>query len=131
MAKPTKQPEKVGRPSKYKPEYGELLINHMGDGYSIESFAGVLRISKDTVYEWINKHPEFSDAKKAGEGLRHLCYEKLGMEASKGKVDGFNATAFVWMTKNMLGWRDKQEITHSVESWPKGGLALADNDPIA
>lgn len=102
--------KKTGRPSKYKPEYCEQLIEHMKEGLGYEIFAAVIGVCDDTLREWEKKHPDFSVAKKRGRALQAIWWHKLGRAASAGKVEGFNATAFVWCTKNMLGWRDKHEI---------------------
>lgn len=101
---------KVGRPSKYKPEYCDQLIEHMKEGLSYDSFAGLIRVNDDTLREWEKKHSEFAAAKKEARRLQALFWEKLGRAAAAGKVEGFNATAFVWMTKNMLGWREKTDL---------------------
>lgn len=114
----------VGRPSKYKPEYCELLIQHLSEGYSYESFAATIDVNEDTLREWEKHHPDFSASKKIGRQKQALFYQKLGISASKGQIENFNSTAFVWMTKNMLGWKDKQSIEHS---GPNGGAIHTHN----
>lgn len=99
-----------GRPTKYKPEYCDMLIEHMSQGLSYETFAAVLSVSLDSLYEWEHKHPLFSEAKKEGRQKQRMTFEKIGMNAALGKIKDFNATAYVWLSKNMLGWRDKQDI---------------------
>ena len=101
----------VGRPTKYDEAYPNLLLKHMEEGLSYQSFAATLGVHVDTLYEWEKVYPEFSEAKKIGKGLLLLFFEKLGRAASAGRVENFNATAFVWLSKNMIGWRDKVAIT--------------------
>src|SRR5262252_3316717 len=55
-----KQPQ--GRPSEYREEYDQLVIEFMGQGFSLTAFAGHIRVARDTVYEWIKRHASFSDA---------------------------------------------------------------------
>jgi DNA-binding transcriptional regulator YiaG len=43
---------KGGRPTKYKRDYCAMLISHLKDGLSFESFGGVLGVSKQTLYDW-------------------------------------------------------------------------------
>ncbi len=109
---------KGGRPTKYKPEYCQKLIDHMAQGLSFESFAGLIDVCLDTLYEWEKKYPEFSETKKRGRRKQAIFWEGAGRDAALGKIENFNATAFVWMTKNMLGWREKQDVELS---GPKGG----------
>ena len=75
----------TGRPSLYKPEYCEMLISHMEKGFSFRSFAGIVRVNFDTVYEWEKVHPAFSDAKKTGEALQLVYDERLLDQLSKGE----------------------------------------------
>lgn len=109
-----------GRPSKYKPEFCQSLVEHMSKGLSYESFAGEVGVCDDTLREWEKKHLEFSVSKKTGRIKQRAFYEKLGIKAAMGLISGFNSTAYIWLTKNMLGWRDKSDIE------VHGKLTLAD-----
>ena len=100
----------AGRPTKYRPEYCEMIIEHMAEGLSKEAFAGVIGVHKETIYNWAEANPEFSDAIKTGEVKSRLFWEKLGMAGASGS-DEFNATAWIFNMKNRFGWRDKQEIS--------------------
>jgi hypothetical protein len=51
-----------GRPSQYRPEYCQAVIDFTSQGFSLTAFAGSIRVAKDTVYEWIKVHAQFSDA---------------------------------------------------------------------
>lgn len=107
----------MGAPTKYKPQYCEMLINHMADGLSFESFAGVIRVDRDTLYEWAKVHKRFSDAKKAGREVGLLYWEKVGRDGLHHETikdeDGMtvnrsiNATIWIFNMKNRFGWRDK------------------------
>ena len=68
----------VGRPTDYKPEYCEMLIKHMAEGLSFECFAALVDTSRETLYNWTEKHPEFLYAKKRGLEKCQLFWEKLG-----------------------------------------------------
>lgn len=98
---------KGGRPSKYKKEYCDLLVEKMGEGYSIEAFAGFIGVSKDTIYEWADQRDEFSDAKKEGEAQSRLFWERMGMAGMVGKVKNFNSAVWIFNMKNRFGWRDQ------------------------
>lgn len=127
---------KGGRPSKYKPEYCQEIIKYFSvnpfeervmekkkeynkDGSLksefekivqvanplrfISQFAREIGVSKDTLYEWAKIHPEFSDSLKE---VKLLQEEHLVTCGLKGL---FNPSAFIFSSKNMIGWRDKQE----------------------
>lgn len=101
----------MGAPTKYKPEYIQKLIDFLAQGYPFEAFAGEINVNPDTVYEWAKVHKDFSDAKKMGrsKGLKAFC--DIGKAGTLGKVKNFNATPWVFMLKNIYGWRDKLEVS--------------------
>ena len=67
----------MGRPTKYKKAFCKVVIEKMAEGYSKEAVAGFLGIAKDTLYSWVKKYPEFSDAISIGESKSRLFWEKL------------------------------------------------------
>lgn len=103
----------VGAPSKYDPAYCDMLSPHFEEGFSYESFAGVIGVAKKTLYDWEKAHPEFLHAKKACEAKSQLEWEKrLNHMAKTGEG---NATAIIFGLKNRASdsWRDKVETEHS------------------
>lgn len=109
----------AGRPTKYKPEFCQDLIDHLKEGLSIECFGATLHaaygvhVCKDTVYEWCKVYPEFSDAKKVGESYSQMFWEHLGIKGAKGDYIGFSGSAWIFNMKNRFKWRDQKEIEHS------------------
>jgi transposase len=94
-----------GRPTKYKEEYCQQLLEHLKEGYSYKTFAALVNVNTDTLYEWERKNKKFSEAKK--EGVLHslLFWEKKGITGMT--TPGFNATVWIFNMKNRHGWRDK------------------------
>jgi len=85
----------------------------MAEGYSVKALAGHLGVNYSTVYEWADKHPEFSDALKDGQAAASVWWESvLRKVASTG--DG-NASAAIFGVKNRSQeeWRDKVEQDHT------------------
>ena len=107
---------KAGRPTKYKKEYCEKLIAHMGQGLSFESFAGVVDVDRDTVYHWLTLFPPFSDAKKKGTEKCRLFWEKMGIGLSAGKLKNGQAGVWVYNMKCRFSkeWRDNAETPTNV-----------------
>lgn len=101
----------VGRPSLYKPEYCQMLIDHMSSGLSFESFAGLIGVCRATVYNF-EKNQEFLDAKRVAFEKNRLFWEKVGIEGMfmGGKENPFNATVWVFNMKNRFNWKDKTEV---------------------
>lgn len=108
--KPHKGSTKLGRPTKYKPEYCEKLIEHMGKGYSFESFASECHTGREMLYLWSQKHKDFSNAKKIGTERCRIWWEKIGVAGMIGKYPGFQASIWIFNMKNRFKWTDKTEI---------------------
>lgn len=104
----------VGRPSSYKPEYCESLIDKMASGFSFEAFAGSVNVSKETAYNWCDKHPEFLYAKKIGFALCQLWWETEGHKGLRDKT--FNSAIWIFNMKNRFNWRDKHEVDAKVDT---------------
>ncbi|NRA68375.1 MAG: hypothetical protein HRU19_28075 [Pseudobacteriovorax sp.] len=56
---------KIGRPTKYKEEYCDLVIKHMSAGKSLASFAATIGTNRQRIWQWRQKHKEFQDACEA------------------------------------------------------------------
>lgn len=123
MAKSKKdaEPAKVGRPTKYKPEYCEMLIEHMSQGYSYETFGAVVDCSKQTVYDWEEHFPEFVDAKKRAFTKCQQFWEKLGIDniisrsSREYGSETLNTGVWVFNMKNRFKWTDRVEVIEKEE----------------
>lgn len=107
----------VGRPTKYRKEFCQKLIDHMKQGYSFETFGAYVPgyASKETLYAWIRANRSFLDAKKAGESLSRAWWEKMAAAGMAGKIAGFNSTVWVFSMKNRFGWRDRVQSVDADE----------------
>ncbi len=102
----------MGRPTKYKLEYCQMLIDHMTSGYSFESFAGVISVNRDTLYHWEKLFKDFSDSKGIARQKQLLHDEKLLKELTLG-VHGRSANAISHIYKmkcSHQGWIEKQVV---------------------
>ena len=69
MATPRKDPKDylpTGRPSKYEDSMCETVVSCMKKGYIVDEVCLELGIHRDTFFEWLKVHPEFSDCYKKG-----------------------------------------------------------------
>ena len=120
------KPNPEGRPSKYKDEFCQQLIEHMGAGYSFESFSAVIDISLDRLYAWSSKEndyfiPEFSEAKRIAFAKNLHFWEKKGIDGLEDQIEfdergrktyqkSLNSTVWIFNMKNRHRWKDRQEI---------------------
>lgn len=106
----------IGRPTKYKEEYCQMLIDHMAKGFSFESFAGLISVNRDTIYHWETLFPAFSDAKKEAFSKSRLFWEQAGMNGMASGTRDFNAAVWVFNMKNRFNWRDKVDAENKNET---------------
>lgn len=109
-----------GRPTKYNKKYCQQLIEFAKTGKSYEAFAGFLGVSKQTIYDWEKRHPEFLDAKRQFRALSQQWWEEQGIEGlwdvteyedgkpvAKKKI---NQAIWIFNMKNRFGWTDKDQV---------------------
>ena len=99
---------KVGRPTKYKPEMCDIVIELMKEGASQQEVLGELGISNATFYKWKQENEEFSETIKRGIRLSQAWWEKEGRTSLRDRE--FNYTGWYMNMKNRFKWADKQEV---------------------
>lgn len=142
-------PSPVGRPTSYRPEYPAMLIEHFKRGMNFIAFGGAVEppVTTNTLYEWLKRHPEFKEARKAGRNIlsKFYIHNGLGLMVGQAKVlksetpmigaNGkpmvdpstgatlmdrqyqpakVNASIYIWLTKNILGWRAPEKVQHEI-----------------
>lgn len=91
----------------YTPDMADRLREHMSKGYSFESFGAEpgLWVSRESLRLWLDKYPEFRQAREEGRAAARKFYEGRGMEGmSEGKL--FNERAWMFLAKNVTGMRE-------------------------
>lgn len=120
----------MGRPSKYKPEYCDLLLKHGKEGYSFETFPAAIYefdgslIAPETCYEWATVHEDFSLIKKVFYSLSRRFWEKLSLSGAMGEIDGYSASTVIFLLKSRFGLKDGSEVSKArsskiEEKWEK------------
>jgi hypothetical protein len=101
----------AGRPTDYRPEYGQEIIDLMATGLSLTAAAADLGFHRQRVYEWAEHHPEFADAVKLARAKRVLALERGLLEATEGP----RVTARIFALKNAdpEEWREKVVNEHT------------------
>lgn len=126
---PRKEP--FGRPTKYKEEFCEQMVDYFSQPNWIGrkkgnddikeakefptfvEFASKIKVHDDTLSDWVHKHPTFSRAYKHCEKLQTQC---ITQNAFTGR---YNAAFAMFFLKCNRGWNDNQvqEHNHSVEAF--------------
>jgi hypothetical protein len=101
---------RFGRPTLYRPEYCQLVIERMGQGFSLTAFAGTIGVSKNAVYEWIRAHADFGDAVSRARPARTLWLEQKLLRSRKGAET--TAAIFALRNADPDEWRDVKHQEH-------------------
>lgn len=92
-----------GQQTKYKPEYCEEIVKWFSSHPkfpSIEGYATHLNVCVDSIYEWANVHPSFSEAKRKALAIQK---NKLMNQALDGS---YKETASIFLLKRLHGMED-------------------------
>lgn len=105
-----------GRPTAYRLEFCEQIVALMAEGRSLDGCASLLGVHPDSLYEWQKRHPEFSEAVRAGRAAATTFWEDRLLDIAKGGSG--NAQAIQWALRNRSkaasGWHnDSQRLEHS------------------
>lgn len=82
-----------GRPSEYDPAFCDVVIRCGAEGKSRAQIAAELEVSRNTVHEWSQAHPEFADALQRAKDLELAWWEEV---ARKGVNKGSQVNATLW-----------------------------------
>ncbi len=106
-----------GRPTEYRPEYCELLVDWMKQGNSFPTFGTSLTppVSDSVLYDWVHRYPDFLEAKKLGKVFEMQFLERLHLRCM-ATGEG-NPTAIVWAQKNRCRKYYKERV-------PKGSQQI-------
>jgi len=106
----------VGRPTLYREEYGDVIIEWMDQGFSLSAAASRLDVSRGTVYDWLDAHPEFAAKVKIAQNKRQFFLENRLLKATEGPV----VTSSIFALKNAAP-ADWLEKTHTELTGKDGG----------
>lgn len=86
--------------SQFDSHYCDLLIAHMSQGFSFESFGADVGVSLYVLNRWLAEYPDFAEAKAIGESHSRKRWEGIGIAATLGKIPNFNIGAYKMQVQN-------------------------------
>lgn len=116
--RPPEVKPKIGRPTKYRAELCQTVIDLGNAGKSKVQIARTLGISRDTLNQWSKKYLEFSDSLKKARDLELAWWEDAGQAGMYLGQKGFNATTYIFIMKNRFreDYNDKVDVGLSADS---------------
>lgn len=104
----------AGRPTDYKPEYCELIIELGRKGMSVVEMASEIGVARNTIETlWTAKHPEFQEAFTQAREASQSWWESMGRTNLIMPPQSGTFQASVW-SRSMAArfpndWREKSE----------------------
>lgn len=112
----------AGRPTAYKPEYCDAVIELGRAGKSKVQMAAEFDVCKQTLLNWADAHPEFMDALTRAETQAQAWWETQGQIGMTG--DKFNGS--VWsrsMAARFPGdWREVKGVEANIDANVKASI---------
>lgn len=127
-APPAPRAPKFGRPSKYKPEFCQRVVDLGFAGKGKAQMAAGLGIDRGTLNEWMKAHEEFSRAVSMGLELAMAWWQDQG-QAGINLGKDFNGFVYSFEMRNRFrdDYSDKIDVRHDATASFKGiWAALAD-----
>jgi hypothetical protein len=112
-----------GRPTDYDPSLCEALVETMSRGDTLACFAAEQNVSRDTCYQWMKTHPEFSDAFKRAQENSQRFWERMLARCAMGapikigdkEYKNYNITAMIFLMKSRFADYKEQLFVHNQE----------------
>lgn len=116
MAKWSEGKHPGGRPTKYRPEFCQTIIEVGEYGGWLSEMAEACDVARSTMDEWAANHPEFSEALTRAKQKAQAWFEKVGR-------DGMFADKF-----NSALWAKQMSARHRDEYSERAHLDLTSSD---
>lgn len=115
---PKKRP--VGRPSKYKPEFCERMLEMAAEGCGMAEYAAEFGIDRTTLFDWAASHEDFSTALTRAKILEQAWFEREARLNMRNKE--FNAN--LWYRSALSRFREDYAERKITEVSGPGGAPM-------
>lgn len=106
---------KTGRPSLYDPVYCDDVVAWGNLGWEIVEMAAAIGVRRQTLYDWAEKEPAFSDALARAREAAEAFHANRIRQQSALPAKETNLSAYLsYMGRRFKEWRERQEIEHNV-----------------
>jgi hypothetical protein len=111
----TRKKHAGGRPTLYRPEFGEKIAEAMATGLSAEAAASSVGISARSLYEWQSKHDEFAQAIQEGRQRALLWWEGRALALADGAPGSAQIVSLGLRnrSRSASGWVETQKLEHT------------------
>lgn len=79
----------------------------MSEGLSFSAFAGRLNVVRQTLYDWLKRHPEFQEARDIAWEKCRLFWEQKGIDGLYVHKEGPNLNTALWIYNMKCRFREE------------------------
>jgi hypothetical protein len=107
---------KGGRPTAYRPEFCETVLDDASLGHTLGATAARIGVSRSTLSDWAHRFPEFAEAIELAKGIGQRFYEGHLIDIARRGGDSTRMSAIKLGLFNLGGqdWKDKLTTDHNV-----------------
>ena len=102
----------TGRPTEYRPEYDDLIVERAQEGACFTEFAAEVGVSRQTLHNWKKAHPSFLDAYTRAEQVGEAYWAKK-LRTELMLDNKANAPLVKLYFANRFNWSDKITSEHT------------------
>ena len=106
----------VGRPTDYKPEYCQGVIEFGRKGKFHFEFANSISKHVSVIYAWGTKHEEFQEALKEAKQLCEDYWLNTGRALIASSPKSHDSKPWWYIMNNLHGWGEKTKVEVSGEN---------------
>lgn len=111
----------MARPTKYKPEFCDTVVELGALGKSKAQMAAALGCSRMSIDEWCKEHKEFSDAIAHARDLAMAWWEDTGQRGMWQSPEGEKLNPQLWSRSMAARFPDDYRESNKVELTGKNG----------
>ena len=116
--------KKIGRPTLYKPEYCDLVIELGKKGFSREAIVAELDIHYNTLNLWAEHNDEFMEALERAKNFELAFWERIAMDNIVERPNGSKVNANLWSRSMSARFPAKYRDNSKVEVTGKNDGAI-------
>jgi hypothetical protein len=120
-----------GRPTKYRSEFCELVLELGAKGKSKAQMAAALGCDRASIDRWADDHEEFCNAMAMARDLALAWWEDVGQEGMWQSSDGLRLNPQLWSRSMSARFPDDYRENRGVELTGRNGGAVAVVDETA
>jgi len=110
---------KIGRPTKYSDEIGEVVFDLMDEGLSVVQVARKLNVSRSTIYKWADDNLDFSDTFTRAREASEAFWEDKFISMMQSRASDSSQSLVKLYFANRFKWSENDQAAESENATPK------------